>query len=647
MNTYAFVQLQPIQTGFPQYSQPYYGPVGLPPLYHTAQVSPQLQPYYYASPQQQFYRLTPLLPLPLQGFPQQQYGTSLHVQYPQTGSTPSPFALERATRPSLPKPHSTSHRTRKASISKNQQAVPAFQQPRVLPTPPGLRPLPRYATRPILPGSTPPVVDQAQLGQPAPLVDYQHAQGQPAPLALNRHAQGPPTPPQNDQHACGELIPPVHAQHSQRHPTSPTHIQRPQDVPPPPRPPRRQALPVTFSIEHRADVPAKPKVREGDVHVVIRRDPAVEEWTRRSSSTGAVEGSSTYARSTVSGSHGTQAAPLSTASQRSSSASIPVIPQNDMPEIPSEDDPITPSLAHVKHAVIQQESIGKVQPQIRDDNLVYNVTCLLGKGSFGRVGKALIVRNRKCKRCGDTPCASHGVREVAIKTFNLRELATNELIRDTYEQEMEAWKYITKKRARWLMHLWSVFTDNINSYLVMKRCYVSLEDVIDTPSCRDTFNRRAQRLCVEELVQGVEELHRLRMIHRDLKPANVLIDENGHIVITDFGLAEKAPRSSSSLPFYQVEFDRYAGSPGYMAPEVVACKSDQWCNYTCAADLWSLGAIIFEIFMGDRCFTGQEKSKLDWDIALANMYRRTMCWVPQEAQMMILKASAIALQRFA
>src|SRR5262245_28325337 len=66
-----------------------------------------------------------------------------------------------------------------------------------------------------------------------------------------------------------------------------------------------------------------------------------------------------------------------------------------------------------------------------------------------------------------------------------------------------------------------------------------------------------------ELAQGVQALHRARMLHRDLKPSNVLVT-NGRVVVLDFGLVRALDRAT----LLEATFDRViSGTPGYMAPE--------------------------------------------------------------------------------
>lgn len=55
---------------------------------------------------------------------------------------------------------------------------------------------------------------------------------------------------------------------------------------------------------------------------------------------------------------------------------------------------------------------------------------------------------------------------------------------------------------------------------------------------KDTFSERMTRFYMAEAILAVESVHKLNFIHRDLKPDNILIDKNGHLKLTDFGLCK-------------------------------------------------------------------------------------------------------------
>ncbi|XP_061276986.1 G protein-coupled receptor kinase 4 isoform X8 [Bos javanicus] len=92
-----------------------------------------------------------------------------------------------------------------------------------------------------------------------------------------------------------------------------------------------------------------------------------------------------------------------------------------------------------------------------------------------------------------------------------------------------------------------------------------------------------------ELCCGLEDLQRERIVYRDLKPENILLDDNGHIRISDLGLALEIPEGA--------KISGRVGTLGYMAPEVINSES-----YTFSPDWWGLGCLIYEMIEGHSPF---------------------------------------------
>lgn len=100
------------------------------------------------------------------------------------------------------------------------------------------------------------------------------------------------------------------------------------------------------------------------------------------------------------------------------------------------------------------------------------------------------------------------------------------------------------------------------------------------------FNEERAKLYTAEMIVAIGFLHQNNIIYRDLKPENVLLDAEGHIRITDFGLSKKGIKQSDKT-------FSFCGTPEYLAPEIIRGTGHSW-----GADWWSLGALLYEMLCG-------------------------------------------------
>ena len=103
-----------------------------------------------------------------------------------------------------------------------------------------------------------------------------------------------------------------------------------------------------------------------------------------------------------------------------------------------------------------------------------------------------------------------------------------------------------------------------------------------------------QRL--SEVARAVHYAHRRGILHRDIKPSNILVVAQGTPFVTDFGLAKRLQDTENSL----TETGQVLGTPRYMAPEQAAGSKD----LSIAADVYSLGVVMYERLTGQTPFTG-------------------------------------------
>ena len=113
------------------------------------------------------------------------------------------------------------------------------------------------------------------------------------------------------------------------------------------------------------------------------------------------------------------------------------------------------------------------------------------------------------------------------------------------------------------------------------------------------FDEETAAFYMAEMVLALEHLHRnVGVVYRDLKPENCLLDAEGHLLLTDFGLSKVAVDEDGG------KCNSFLGTVEYMAPEVVQGK-----DYGMAVDWWSFGALGYDLLTGSPPFTANNPTK--------------------------------------
>uniref|UniRef100_A0A8C2XPA5 non-specific serine/threonine protein kinase n=1 Tax=Cyclopterus lumpus TaxID=8103 RepID=A0A8C2XPA5_CYCLU len=112
------------------------------------------------------------------------------------------------------------------------------------------------------------------------------------------------------------------------------------------------------------------------------------------------------------------------------------------------------------------------------------------------------------------------------------------------------------------------------------------------------FSEERTRFYGAEIVSALDYLHSAKIVYRDLKLENLMLDKDGHVKITDFGLCKEGITDAATMK-------TFCGTPEYLAPEVLEDN-----DYGRAVDWWGLGVVTYEMMCGRLPFYNQDHEKL-------------------------------------
>ncbi|KAL4291845.1 hypothetical protein GQ457_14G009160 [Hibiscus cannabinus] len=204
----------------------------------------------------------------------------------------------------------------------------------------------------------------------------------------------------------------------------------------------------------------------------------------------------------------------------------------------------------------------------------FEVGKLLGHGSFAKV---YLARNVKS---GDS---------VAIKVIDKEKILKSGLIAHI-KREISI---LRRVRHPNIVQLFEVMATKAKIYFVME--YVRGGELFNKVA-KGRLKEDVARKYFQQLISAVHFCHSRGVYHRDLKPENLLLDENGDLKVSDFGLSAVSDQIRQDGLFHT-----FCGTPAYVAPEVLARK-----GYDAAkVDIWSCGVILFVLMAGYLPFQDQ------------------------------------------
>ena len=153
---------------------------------------------------------------------------------------------------------------------------------------------------------------------------------------------------------------------------------------------------------------------------------------------------------------------------------------------------------------------------------------------------------------------------------------------------------LSKLYHPFIVNIHYAFQDN--KYLNLVMDLLSGGDLRYHLSIHKKFSEEQTRFFICGITLSLEYIHSNNIIHRDIKPENLVLDENGYIRLTDFGIAKiNMPDNSSET----------SGTPGYMSPEVM-----QSLNHSFPVDYFALGVIGYEFMKGERPYSGRNRKEI-------------------------------------
>ena len=155
-------------------------------------------------------------------------------------------------------------------------------------------------------------------------------------------------------------------------------------------------------------------------------------------------------------------------------------------------------------------------------------------------------------------------------------------------------EFLSKLHNSFIVNMHYAFQDAENLYLVMD--LMPGGDLRFHISRHKRFSEEQTRFFICCIIIALEYIHSNNVIHRDIKPENLVLDENGYVRLTDFGIAkENKPDNKSET----------SGTPGYMSPEVMKSL-----NHSFPVDFFALGVIGYEFMKGERPYVGRNRKEI-------------------------------------
>lgn len=215
----------------------------------------------------------------------------------------------------------------------------------------------------------------------------------------------------------------------------------------------------------------------------------------------------------------------------------------------------------------------------------YEVLKELGRGAMGTI---YLGRDPKINR------------EVALKTLVYEEVEEDQLedVKKRFFQEAEAAGRLSHPN---IVTIYDAGDEHDLAYMAME--LLGGRDLSEHCRKDNLLPLKEAMKIVATVADALDYAHKNGVVHRDIKPANIMLLNDGTVKITDFGIARIVESSKTHTGMIM-------GTPGYMSPEQVDGKKVDG-----RSDLFSLGAVFYELLSGEKAFKGENIAKIMYNIS--------------------------------
>ena len=215
----------------------------------------------------------------------------------------------------------------------------------------------------------------------------------------------------------------------------------------------------------------------------------------------------------------------------------------------------------------------------------------IGRGGFGRVWKVRLKRQYSSQIL-DIRLQKNKSRIFAMKEMSKAKVHLKKSVKSVANER----KFLEMFNYNLLCNMYYAFQDADTLYIVMD--YLSGGDLRYHICRKDSFTEKETKFIAACITLSLNYIHEKNVIHRDLKPENLVFGADGYLHLTDFGIAMEYNNNGPGVV-------SASGTPGYMAPEAIINKPQNFC-----VDYFALGVIVYELMMGERPYQGNNRKEI-------------------------------------